>query len=67
MEAEPKRKKSTRFFGTQPKKKTPALAGWTKRHELPRAPPWADFVVIGVQLCSTITAIFPCVALSYKN
>ena len=26
-----------------------------------------DFAVIGVQLCSTIIAIFPCVALSYKN
>jgi len=46
---------------------SPARAGWLKRLGLVWATPWADFVVIGVQLCSTITAIFPCVALSYKN
>ena len=34
---------------------------------LVRATQWADFAVIGVQLCSTILAIFPCVTLSYKN
>jgi len=31
------------------------------------ATPWANFAIIGVQLCSTTVAIFPCVALSYKN
>jgi len=61
-----KKGKKKRFFVTQ-HKKNPTWAGWLKRLGLVRATPWADFAVIGVQLCLTMTAIFPCVALFYKN
>ena len=37
----------------------------TKQHTL--GTHWADFVVIGGQLCLTMTTILPCVALSFKN
>ena len=63
MEVEQKRKKTRRVFGTQPKKK-PGRAGWPKRLVLVRATPQADLSAIGVQICSTMTAIFPCVILS---
>ena len=66
MEAGQKEEKIKRLFGTQPKN-NPARAGWLKRLGLVRVTLWADFAVIGVQLCSTIIAIFPCVTLSYKN
>ena len=58
MEAKRQERNNTkRLFGTQPKKYL-ARAGW--------ATPWADFTVITDQLWSTITAIFPCVALSWR-
>jgi len=40
--------------GTQPKART----GWPKRLRLVQATPLADFAVLDVQLCSTITTIF---------
>jgi len=70
-----KRKKTEDFVGTQPKK--PPSPGWVA--QTPRAGTsgssasgwystlWADVAVIGVQPCSTMTAILPCVTLSYKN
>jgi len=57
------KKEKKKVFGTQPQKNT-AQAGWLKRLGLIRATPCADFSVIGVQICSTMTAIFSCVALS---
>jgi len=66
IEAEQKRKKTNFFFGTQPKKNL-AWAGWPKRLGLVRATPWADFAVISNQPWSTMTAIFPCWALFWKN
>jgi len=45
----------------------PARTGWLKCLGLERATPSADFAVIDFQLCLTIIALFPCVALSYKN
>jgi len=50
-----------------PAQKNPARAGWLKRLGLVRVIPLADFAVIGVQLCSTMTRLFPYVALSYQN
>ena len=58
-------KKQKDFLVPSPKKPSPGRMAQTPRAV--RAASYADFVVIGVQLCSTITAIFPCVALSYKN
>ena len=60
------------FFLVPSPKTNPARAGWLKRLGLIRpetteSTPWSNFVVVGVQLCLTITTIFPCVALSYKN
>jgi len=73
MEAEPKKKKKKNifwykksFFFSCPQK-FPARARWLKRLWMVQATPWADFAVIGVQLCPTIIAIFPCMALSYKD
>jgi len=63
MEAKQKRTKTRRDFGTQPKKK-PALAGWPKRLGLVKVTPWAEFAIFSVQICSAMTAIFPCVHLS---
>jgi len=57
MGAEKKRKKTKIIPRTQPK----ARAGWPKRLRLVQATPWADFAILDVQLCSTITAIFPLV------
>ena len=57
-----KKEKNKRIFGTRPKI-NPARAGWLKRLGLVRATLWSNFVVISVQLCSTIIAIFPFVAL----
>jgi len=62
METQAKKEKN-KVFGTQPK----ARAGWPKRLRLVRATPWADFAVISVQLCLTMTAIFPYVALSESD
>jgi len=59
MEAKQKRKKIKRLFGTQP--------GCPKRPKLVRATPWADFVVIGDQVWSTMVAIFTCLALSWLS
>jgi len=64
MEAEQKRKKTKRVFGTQPKTKNPARAGRPKRLGQVRATTRADLAVIGVQHRSTIRAIFPRVTLS---
>jgi len=50
-----------------PSPKNPARAGWLKRLGLVRVIPLADFAVIGVQLCSTMTRLFPYVALSHQN
>ena len=61
-----KGKKQLFFWVTSPKI-NPARAGWLKRLELILATPWANFDVICDKLWSTITAIFPCVALSYNN
>ena len=47
-------KNQKNILGTQPK----ALAGWPKRLRLVQATPWADFAVLDVQLCSTITQLF---------
>jgi len=47
-----------------PVKKNPAQAGSPKRPGLVRVTSWANFAVTGVQLCSTIIAIFPCATLS---
>ena len=52
---EGKRKKTKIILGTQPK----ARAGFPKRLRLIQATPSADFAVLDVQLCSTITAILP--------
>jgi len=60
MEAEQNMQKM-HFLVPKPKRK------WPKHLGLVRATPLADFTVIGVQLCSTLTAIFSRVALSYKN
>jgi len=49
MVTEEKRKKTKIIPGTQPK----ARAGW-----LVQATQWADFAVLDVQLCLTITTIF---------
>jgi len=54
MGAEEKRKKRKIIPGTQLK----ARAGWPKRLRLVQATPRADFAVLDVQLCSTMTAIF---------
>ena len=73
-----KRKRKKRIFWYPAHKKiqpktatkqeiTTARAVWPKRLGLVPATPWADLVVIGDQLWSTIIAIFPCVALSWKN
>ena len=59
-------KKEIIFLVPSPKK-NPVLAGWLQRIRLIRATPWDDFAVIGDQFWSTNTAIFPCVAVSYKN
>jgi|AntRauMFilla1563_2_1112583.scaffolds.fasta_scaffold05974_4 hypothetical protein len=54
MEAEPKRENNKKIFCNHPKK------GNQPRPDGSRA----DFSVLGVQLCSTIIANFPCVVLS---
>jgi len=62
-----KKGKKTKKNCTKKTPKNPARAGWLKRLWLIQATPWADFVDIRVQLCSTIIEIFKCVALSYKD
>jgi hypothetical protein len=57
MEAELKSKKQEEFLVPSPKK-SQSQAGWPKCLGLVRMTPWADFAVIGDQLCSTIIAIF---------
>ena len=64
MEAEQKRGKQIFWYLTQITKL--ARAGWPRRLGLVRAIPWVHFAVIGVQLFSTMTAIFPCAALIDK-
>ena len=54
MVTEEKRKKTKIIPGTQSK----ARAGWPKRLSLIQATPCADFAVLDVQLCSTMTAFF---------
>jgi len=54
MVTEEKRKKTKILPGTQPE----ARAGCPKRLRLSQATPRADFAVLDVQLCSTMTAIF---------
>jgi len=54
LDADKKKKKSKNISGTQPK----ARAGWPKRLRLVQATPRADFAVLDVQHCSTVTAIF---------
>ena len=43
---------------------TKARAGWPIRLELVWATPRAEFAINGVQMCSTVIALFPCVSLS---
>jgi len=68
MEAEQKRGEK-RFFGTRPSGPVPnpVRARWLKRLWLVRVTPRADFAVNSVQLCSTVIAIFLCVAFPYKD
>jgi len=61
-----KKVKKEKVFLIPSPKKNPARAEWPKRLGLVRVTPWADFAVIGAELCSTIVAIFSCVALSWK-
>jgi len=53
------KKGTTQKIVWYPAQKIPSLG-------LVRATPWADFAVITNQLWSTITAIFPCVTLSWR-
>jgi len=43
-----------------------ARASCLKRLGLVRATPWVDFAVMSVQLCSTMTVIFPCMVFSWE-
>jgi len=61
-----KGKKQKELLASNPKNRT-AQVGWPKRLGLVQVTLWADFAVIAVQLCSTIRAIFPCVALSWYD
>jgi len=54
MVTEEKREKRKIIPGTQAKAQT----GWPKRLRLVQATPGANFAILDVQLCSTITAIF---------
>ena len=67
MEAEQKWKKTKRYFCTQPKKPGPRPGRMAQMPRAGTATTWADFVVIGDQLWSTIKAIFWCVALSWEK
>jgi len=50
IEAEQKRGKTTRFFGSPAQKQNQARTGWPKCLGLVQATPRADFAVITVQL-----------------
>jgi len=67
MEAEQKCEKKKRYFCTQPKKPGPRPGRMAQMPRAGTATTWADFVVIGDQLWSTIKAIFWCVALSWEK